>query len=125
MRTSSGSRSRRSTSSSGTWPSGGPGTVGEGKSRVRKRKTPPPPEIQPGPNRFYASVELSPMTCLCELKDLSDNIIQHLVQAVGAKVTVRLDIEATHRKGFDRRVQRTVRENAKMLGLTDAAFEQE
>lgn len=44
---------------------------------------------------------------------------------VGAKVTVRLDIEATHPTGFETNLQRTVRENANTLGFATASFEDE
>ena len=106
-------------------PGVGPGTGPGGKGRDRKSKTPPPPPRQPGAKRFYAVVQLDPMTGLTQFKDINDNVILHLVQTQGAKVTVRLDIEATHREGFDSTVQRTVRENAKTLNLKDAAFEDE
>lgn len=78
-----------------------------------------------GAKRFYASIELDPLTGLAQFKDINDNVIAHLVQTQGAKVTVRLDIEANHREGFDTNTQRTVRENATTLGMRNPSFEDE
>ena len=78
-----------------------------------------------GAKRFYASIELDALLGLAQFKDINDNVIAHLVQKLGANVTVRLDIEATHPTGFDTSLQRTVRENANTLGFASASFEDE
>jgi hypothetical protein len=78
-----------------------------------------------GAKRFYASVELDPLTGFSQFKDINDSVIAHLVQTQGAKVRVRLDIEASHSEGFDKGVQRTVRENANTLGVSNPSFEED
>ncbi len=78
-----------------------------------------------GAKRFYASIELDALLGLAQFKDINDNVIAHLVQKLGAHVTVRVDIEASHPTGFDTSLQRTVRENANTLGFATASFEDE
>lgn len=102
---------------------GGGGMTGGGSSRGFAEKAVSAPS--PGPKRFYASIELDAMLGLAEYKEINDNVIAHLVQKLGANVTVRLDIEATHPDGFDTTLQRTVRENANTLGFATASFEDE
>lgn len=94
--------------------------------RVDSASAPQPGAVAAsGAKRFYASVELDALLGLSEFKEINDNVIAHLVQKLGANVTVRLDIEATHPSGFDPGLQRTVRENANTLGFKAAGFEDE
>ncbi|HFD39607.1 MAG TPA: hypothetical protein ENJ31_07150 [Anaerolineae bacterium] len=74
--------------------------------------------------RFFGSVELDPLKAPLQVKNISDEIIQHLQALVGSRVTVTLEIEADIPDGAPEQVMRTVTENAHTLKFTTFDFEE-
>ena len=75
--------------------------------------------------RFYGTVLLDPHTGRMDFDQIYDEVISQLISKPGSVVSLRLDIDASHREGFNENVQRAVRENAKALEFDDAGFEEE
>jgi predicted AAA+ superfamily ATPase len=75
--------------------------------------------------RFYGTVLLDPHTGRMEFDQIYDEIISLLTSKPGSVVTLRLDIDASHKEGFEENIQRAVRENARTLEFDDAEFEEE
>lgn len=91
-----------------------------------------PPRItvqEPGapvlPTRFHGSVLLDPTRVGREAGKIADEVIAHLEKLVGAKVEIRLEIQASYPAGYPDDVQRTVSENARTLKFqSGAGFEE-
>ncbi len=101
-----------------------PGTGRDGEG-------PTPPDTgggepaRPRPRRyFHGSLELGPQELVKKAGTLWEEILRHLEGVPGAKVRLRLDIEAECPNGFDGRVRRIVQENAAVLRLLEAVFEE-
>jgi hypothetical protein len=75
------------------------------------------------PDRFYGVVELDPARLIRDFGKVSQEVIQHLTELVGAEVTVTVEVKAKHPGGFGDRVVRIVSENAHTLGFTAHEFE--
>lgn len=73
--------------------------------------------------RFYGVKQLTPDRLGQELKVLADEVVAHL-QECGASLTVRIEIEALDRSGFDDTTIRTVSENARTLKFDQSGFEE-
>jgi hypothetical protein len=56
---------------------------------------------------------------------IADEVIAHLAGLVGAKVTVRLEIEAEIPSGATEQVVRTVTENSRTLKFESQGFEKD
>lgn len=65
--------------------------------------------------RFYGSVELDPNRPVRDLQPIIDSVISELLRADGAKLTLRLEIEATAPGGFKADDAAVVRDNARTL----------
>ena len=78
---------------------------------------------QPGPRRYWASVELEGSGFSKQLISINTEVLDHLRRA-GARLTVRLEIQAESDRGFDDAVRRTVGENSANLGFSDYGFEE-
>ena len=75
--------------------------------------------------RFYGTVELDPHTGRMDFDTIHREIVSQLTARPGAKVKLRLDIEAELSDGFDESTQRAVRENCGTLNFSSAEFEEE
>jgi len=75
--------------------------------------------------RFYGTVELDPHTGRMDFDTIHKEIVSQLTARPGAKVKLRLDIEAELSDGFDESTQRTVRENCGTLNFSNAEFDEE
>ncbi len=73
--------------------------------------------------RFFGTVQLDPHTGRMQFDEIHDEIISQFTLKPGTKVTLRLDIEATLKNGFDENIQRAVRENSNALNFDNAEFE--
>jgi hypothetical protein len=96
-----------------TLPAGGgtiPGAGGGGAVPAAKK------------TRFYGTVDLPPQTASLKFSDLQNEIIQHFTSKLGTRVTIRVDISAENGEGFDTGTIRTVSENARVIGLSNAEF---
>jgi hypothetical protein len=72
--------------------------------------------------RFYGTVDLPPQTASLKFSDLQNEIIQHFTSKLGTRVTIKVDIVAENGEGFDTGTIRTVSENARAIGLSNAEF---
>ncbi|GAA2183878.1 Swt1 family HEPN domain-containing protein [Brooklawnia cerclae] len=87
--------------------------------------TPPPP----GPpiildlkTRFFGDKALNPDRYVVEFKNVAEEVVSYLRDS-GAKVSVRIEIEATKHDGFEEALIRTVSENAATLKFDQWGFE--
>jgi hypothetical protein len=105
-------------------------------SPVIEPGSPSPPVLSPtgGPNapeppparvlrRFYGSVDLNPDRPIRDLQPIVDSVISELMRTDGARVTIRVEIEATASKGFDPGDAAIVRDNARTLKFRPEATE--
>ncbi|MCG3151370.1 MAG: hypothetical protein GEEBNDBF_00641 [bacterium] len=102
--------------------------VGKTDGPVPAGDTPPRPTmnepVAPAlPTRFHGSVLLDPTRVGREAGKIADEVITHLEKLIGAKVEVRLEIQATLPEGYPEDVQRTVSENSRTLKFTGFGFE--
>jgi len=89
-------------------------------------------EVEPGvyvpatpkTTRFFGSKELNAERYALDFKKVAEEVLAHLAAAPGAKLTVRIEIEATSDQGFDEAKVRTVSENAKTLKFQQSGFEE-
>ena len=72
--------------------------------------------------RFYGSVELDSERINRDASQIADEILQHLISLVGAKVKVTLEIEAEVENGIPENVVRTIRENCHTLKFESQDF---
>ncbi len=72
--------------------------------------------------RFYGTVEINPHTGRINFDAINDEVVSHLNSKPGAKVKLKLDIEAEAADGFDENIQRAVRENCGTLNFKEAEF---
>ena len=77
------------------------------------------------PKRFHATVSLNPERVGRDASQIADEVISHLAGAIGADVTVTLEIEAQLPGGASEQVVRTVTENCKALKFDQHGFESE
>lgn len=94
--------------------------VGIKKTRPGDSGVVTPP--QPGPRRYWASVELEASGFSKQLISINTEVLDHLRRA-GARLTVRLEIQAESDQDFDDAVRRVVSENSANLGFSDYGFE--
>jgi len=71
---------------------------------------------------FYGVKTLNPDKIAGDFKTVAEEVLSHLRDA-GAKVVVRIEIEATDADGFDESKVRTVSENARTLKFDQSSFE--
>lgn len=75
--------------------------------------------------RFYGCVEIDPIKAKMDFSDIVDEVIAKFTSRPGTEVTIKVEIEARDRKGFEEPLQRTVRENCNTLKFRPAEFEKE
>ena len=75
--------------------------------------------------QFYGSIELEAIQAKKQFADVVDEVILHFTSRAGVKVKITVDIQAEATAGFDEGVQRTVKENSKVLRFKNAEFEKE
>ena len=100
---------------------GGTDPIGIKKTRPGDNAVVTPP--QPGPRRYWASVELEASGFSKQLISINTEVLDHLRRA-GARLTVRLEIQAESDQDFDDAVRRTVGENSANLGFGGYGFEE-
>jgi len=86
------------------------------------------PKVVPGARkyrRFFGSAQLKAVTASLDFSSISQEIIQHFSSKYGTEINITLEIEAVSDEGFDESIRRTVQENCKTLGFTQAEFEEE
>ncbi len=81
----------------------------------------PPPK--PKKTRFFATVDLDPNTIVKNAGDLSQEVLEPLMNQAGACVTVTVEIHAESTTSFDDNTQRTLLENFRTLKFKQPQFE--
>ena len=79
----------------------------------------PTPVPDPLPRAFYGLVELSADRPARDMTKILEGIIEQITNVPGGTVTLRLEIDGEVPDGFDRNKQRTLLENAQVLGFKD------
>lgn len=79
----------------------------------------PTPQPDPLPRAFYGLVELSADRPARDMTKILEGIIEQITNVPGGTVTLRLEIDGEAPDGFDRNKQRTLLENAQVLGFKD------
>ena len=74
---------------------------------------------QPKNTRFYLSAELDNTRINRDVQRLVEEVITHLLNTDGCKVTVTLDVNADAPNGLPIPIVRTVMENCKTLKVKD------
>ena len=78
---------------------------------------------QPGPGRYWASIELEASGFSKQLISINTEVLDHLRRA-GARLTVRLEIQAETDQAFDEAVRRVVSENSASLRFRSYGFDE-
>jgi hypothetical protein len=79
----------------------------------------PAPQPDPLPRAFYGLVDLSADRPARDMTKILEGIIEQITNVPGGTVTLRLEIDGEAPEGFDRNKQRTLLENAQVLGFKD------
>jgi hypothetical protein len=72
---------------------------------------------------FYGTVTIDPNKLGSTAGDINQEVLQHLAQLAGSKITVTMDIDVKLPNGASDAVVRTVKENCKTLKFTESNFE--
>ncbi|QXT62660.1 Swt1 family HEPN domain-containing protein [Tessaracoccus palaemonis] len=75
--------------------------------------------------RFFGVKTLSSDRIAADFRNVADEVIAHLKSDPNARLTVRIEIEATDATGFDASQRRTVSENATTLKFDQSGFEED
>jgi hypothetical protein len=84
-----------------------------------------PPVVEKKHTRFFGSAELDPVRCKRDFDQVADAVLQHLTGQMGAKVTIRIEVEAATEDGFSEATMRTVTENCNTLKFSAHEFEED
>lgn len=68
-------------------------------------------------------VDLDPIQAKRQFADLIDEVVQHFTSRPGTVVRIAVEIGAESVQGFEDGLQRTVRENCRVLRFRNAEFE--
>ncbi len=82
----------------------------------------PPPIKQ---KRFHGSISLDPLRAGPVAGEIAEEVVSHLMALMRSNVEITLEIQAEMPDGAPEHVVRTVTENARTLGFTHHAFEEE
>ena len=77
------------------------------------------------PRRFYGVVELDPTRLNKQVPEVVEHVVEHLTKLTGAKVRVKLEIDADVADGVPSKTVMDVTENARTLKFSDFGFEEE
>jgi hypothetical protein len=96
-----------------------------GQSAVMGQQPADAPVAKARPRRFYAKITLDPNRPTPQVSNIAQSILSELDRALGATITLTLDIDAEAPDGFSDDVEAVVRDNAASLRITDFGFEGE
>ncbi|MDJ0835527.1 MAG: DUF499 domain-containing protein [Acidobacteriota bacterium] len=74
-------------------------------------------------NLFFGTAELDPVNAVLELQKIMQEVALHFNLRPDVEVTIKVDIEAKTKGGFDEATQRTVKENCNSLKFRLAEFD--
>ena len=100
---------------------GGTATASSDGTETDDDKAPTRPEPAPEtlPKSFHGFVELSPDRPAKDMTRILEGIIEQIISTPGGSVKLRLEIDGEAPGGFDSNKQRTLLENAQVLGFKD------
>ncbi|MBE0508133.1 MAG: ATP-binding protein [Marinospirillum sp.] len=75
--------------------------------------------------RFYGTTQLDPVKAKMDFATLMDEVVQQFTEKFGVEVNISIEIEAKYPDGFDEGIQRTIRENCKVLNFSSAEFDED
>ena len=101
------------------------GAVAMGGAASGGGTTPKPAGTPPVKTRFYGCVEVDPITAKMAFSQIVDEVVAQFTSRPSATVTIKIEINAADKKGFDENLQRAVRENSALLKFEPAEFETE
>jgi hypothetical protein len=97
-------------------PGSSPVVGGSGTTHV----TPAPAETK---RMFYGTVEVDPLRAKIDFATIVEEVVQQFSAKSGVKVSISIEIEARSDTGFDDGLQRSVKENCKVLKFKNSEFE--
>lgn len=95
-------------------PGPGPG-LAPNEPKSPGSEAPMPAQEERRPRRFFGSVDLDPQRPVRDLQAIFDSVISELSRTPGAKVSLRLEIDASAAGGFSRDDASIIRDNARSL----------
>jgi hypothetical protein len=98
---------------------------GDGLSAERGTTTTDAPIKPKLARRFYGVVDLDPTRLNKQVPEVVEHVVEHLIKLTGAKVRVRLEIDADVADGVPGKTVMDVTENARTLKFSDFGFEEE
>lgn len=96
-----------------------------GASTATKAAEPKTGTAKFAPKRFHATVALDGSNPLGSFTQVFESVLEHFTAQFGTTFSISVDFEAKRSEGFDVKLVRTVRENAKTLAFNTAEFEEE
>jgi hypothetical protein len=87
----------------------GPGDPSRGGGEI------PIPPADRKPRRFFGTVEIDTVRPIKSFETIVNAVVAELQRAPGAKVTLTLDIQATHDEGFEENDVGVIRDNTRQL----------
>jgi hypothetical protein len=72
---------------------------------------------------FYATVDIDPVKAKMDFATVVEEVIQQFSSKAGVKVRISVEIQANSNDGFDDGLQRSVKENCRVLKFNSSEFE--
>lgn len=88
------------------------------------QRVPPQPQA-PSAKHFYGVIELDPIKAKMEFANIVDEVVANFNIKTGTKVKIVVEIQADNAGGFDDGLQRSIKENCKVLKFKSHEFEAE
>ena len=86
--------------------------------------TPSPAPASSTKNHFYATIDLDPVKAKMDFATIVDEVVEQFTAKLGVDVKISIEIQATsNRDGFDDALQRSVKENCRVLKFGHVEFE--
>ena len=74
---------------------------------------------------FYGNIDLDPVKAKMDFATIVDEVVQQFTAKLGVEVSISVEIQAKFKDGFDEAMQRTIKENCKVLRFSSSEFEEE
>ncbi|MCB1656848.1 MAG: ATP-binding protein [Moraxellaceae bacterium] len=75
--------------------------------------------------QFYGNIDLDPVKAKMDFATIVDEVVQQFTAKLGVEVSISVEIQAKFKDGFDESIQRTIKENCKVLRFSSSEFEEE
>jgi predicted AAA+ superfamily ATPase len=75
--------------------------------------------------QFYGNIDLDPVKAKMDFATIVDEVVQQFTAKLGVEVSISVEIQAKFKDGFDEAMQRTIKENCKVLRFSSSEFEEE